>query len=334
MNKLVLTLAGAVSLALVAGAAQDAAPKWFEAGFDGTDAHWSLGSGASIASDTLTLSDAASTAYTPGSQVFFGNQVTQVVIKASATYTAYTTLPAIPADAKAALIAYTNVTSGACTWYVLRKNGSDLEWFDTEEDAILDYEVTVEIVMTGTATQTFALYKVEGEALGAEVEVAFQPMVAGVAFAGTGSVTAASGDWVVNAPQDWPDDPSTVAGQKASVAFDSIPAELANVDAAALATWAKGNGQVPFADKANIFTEAYLLNCENLQPAIDAAKAAFRFTAISVDGTVELIVYEPADGYNGTIIYKGCTDLATPAWHDKAAGDRFFKAELVIDELE
>ena len=137
---------------------------------------------------------------------------------------------------------------------------------------------------------------------------------------------------VEDVQQDWPEDPTTVTGQKAGDAFEGIPTELANVDAAKLAVWAKGEGKVAFADRADILTEAYLLNCENTQPAVDAAKANFKFTAITVGDEITFTV-NGAEGYNGKIVYKGCTNLVTQDWHDKTDGDKFFKAVLVVDEL-
>lgn len=131
--------------------------------------------------------------------------------------------------------------------------------------------------------------------------------------------------------EDWPENPSTVSGQTAQAAF-GITGDLANADAAALATWAKAKG-VTYADRTTaILTDAFLLDCANTQEAIATAAANFKITAITVAGDAVTITPAAGDVYgNGQVAIEGATSLASPiSWHEKQAGDHFFKATLVV----
>lgn len=131
--------------------------------------------------------------------------------------------------------------------------------------------------------------------------------------------------------EDWPENPSTVSGQTAQAAF-GITGDLANADAAALATWAKAKG-VTYADRTTaILTDAFLLDCANTQEAIATAAANFKITSITVAGDTVTIAPAAGDVYgNGQVAIEGATSLASPiSWHEKQAGDHFFKATLVV----
>ena len=131
--------------------------------------------------------------------------------------------------------------------------------------------------------------------------------------------------------EDWPENPSTVSGQTAQAAF-GITGDLANADAATLATWAKAKG-VNYADRTTaILTDAFLLNCANTQEAIDEAAANFKITSITVAGDTVTIAPAAGDVYgNGQVAIEGATSLTSPiSWHEKQAGDHFFRATLVV----
>ena len=131
--------------------------------------------------------------------------------------------------------------------------------------------------------------------------------------------------------EDWPADPTTVSGQTAAAAF-GISGDLANADAGVLATWAKANS-VNYSDRTTtILTDAFLLDCANTQEAVDAAKANFKVTAITVVGdTVTITPADAADYGNGKIVIEGAAALTSPmSWHVKTTGDHFFRATLVV----
>ena len=134
--------------------------------------------------------------------------------------------------------------------------------------------------------------------------------------------------------EDWPETPSSVSGQTAEAAF-GITGDLANADAATLATWAKAKG-VNYADRTTaILTDAFLLNCANTQAAIDEAAADFKITAITVDGDTVTITPADASTYgNGKVVIESAAALTTPmVWREKTAGDHFFRATLVVDPV-
>ena len=130
---------------------------------------------------------------------------------------------------------------------------------------------------------------------------------------------------------DWPADPTEVSGQTAADAF-GITGDLATADAGVLATWAKAKG-VDYSDRTTeILTDAFLLDCANTQEAIDAAKANFKVTSITVVGdTVTITPTDAADYGNGQIVIEGATAITSPmSWHPKTTGDHFFRATLVV----
>ena len=140
--------------------------------------------------------------------------------------------------------------------------------------------------------------------------------------------------WVV-APKggsgdDWPETPSSVSGQTAEAAF-GITGDLANADAGTLATWAKANN-VDYDDRTTaILTDAFLLNCANTQAAINEAKEDFKITSITVVGDTVTITPAEASTYgNGKVVIEGTATLSPISWHEKTAGDHFFRATLVV----
>ena len=133
--------------------------------------------------------------------------------------------------------------------------------------------------------------------------------------------------------EDWPtgQDLDAAEGKAAGDLFPGITNALATADAKAVATWAEAKG-VDYADKGSILPEAFLLNCANTQAAIDEAAEDFKINAITIVG--DTVTIDPADGAvygNGQIVIEGATSLASPiSWHEKAAGDHFFRATLVV----
>jgi uncharacterized repeat protein (TIGR02543 family) len=138
--------------------------------------------------------------------------------------------------------------------------------------------------------------------------------------------------WTSDSVADWPTDTSTVAGQSAATAFE-ITGDLAGVDAKDLADWAKGAGNVDFADRGDIIPEAFLLNCANTAAAVTAAtpvaEEAIKITAITIVDGVPQLTY-PATYGNGQVVIQGSATIgSTASWHDgKQATDRFFKTIL------
>ena len=124
--------------------------------------------------------------------------------------------------------------------------------------------------------------------------------------------------------KDW--DP-TATGKAASEY--GITGELAKADFGKLSTWAKANN-VKFVDAADINVEAFLLNCAPTTDDVAAAKAAFKFTEI-VAGTIPTIEGD----FNGKVVVLGGTSLEDIAsWDAATATDNFYKATLVVDEVE
>ena len=134
---------------------------------------------------------------------------------------------------------------------------------------------------------------------------------------------------------DWPEDTSTVASQTAAEAF-YIAGDLANVNAKTLADWAKGVGNVDFADRGDIIPEAFLLNCANTAAAVTAAtpvaEEAIKITAITFDSEGNPVLTHPATYGNGQVVLQGSATLGTSAsWHDgKQSTDRFFRTTLKL----
>ena len=132
-----------------------------------------------------------------------------------------------------------------------------------------------------------------------------------------------------SAAEDWPENPSTMAGQTAGDAYN-ITGELADAEADKLAIWAKANG-VSYAGAAEtIKVEAYLLNVANTDAAIAEGKANFKIPAITVDANGTVTVTPPS-GYNGVITIKGSVTVNGTYNLDKAdTTARFFKAFLSV----
>ncbi len=130
---------------------------------------------------------------------------------------------------------------------------------------------------------------------------------------------------------EWPADTSTVEGQTAAEAY-GVTGDLADVNAKALADWAKENS-VEFG--GTIITDAYLLNCANTAAAVEAAtetaEEAIKITAISFNELGEPVLTCPDSYGNGTVVIEGASSLTTPIqWHDKTSGDKFFFFRTVL----
>ena len=138
-----------------------------------------------------------------------------------------------------------------------------------------------------------------------------------------------------SAAEDWPEDPSTMAGQTASDAY-GITGELADADAGKLATWAKDKdkGNVAFGAVGTILPEAYLLNVANTLEAIEKGKANFKIPAITIDADGKPQVADPVGPYNGKITIKGSVtvngDFNIDPKNDTEKKARFFKAYLSV----
>ena len=155
--------------------------------------------------------------------------------------------------------------------------------------------------------------------------------------------TEVSATLTITAPQteDWVADVSTItAGTKASEQYSSLAGtEVANADAVQLTTWAKGVGNVAFADagKDEINVEAFLLNIANdsTTAQIDAAKEAFVLNiTVAADGT-PTVTLPSGKTYNGKVQMKGSNDLST--WTDVNAASKtyhFYKYELSLPAAE
>ena len=132
--------------------------------------------------------------------------------------------------------------------------------------------------------------------------------------------------------EDWPEGQDLIdaEGKAAGDLFPGITNALATADAKAVATWAEAN-DVAYAAKGSILPEAFLLDCANTQVAIDEAAANFKITAITVAGdTVTITPADGADYRNGKVVIEGTATLSPISWHEKTAGDHFFRATLVV----
>lgn len=160
---------------------------------------------------------------------------------------------------------------------------------------------------------------------------------------GNYTFTVATATLTITAQQTegWVDDVSSItAGTKASEQYSSLAGtEVANADAAQLTTWAKGVGNVAFADagKDEINVEAFLLNIANdsTSAQIDAAKEAFVLNiTVAADGT-PTVTLPSGKTYNGMVQMKGSNDLST--WTDVDAASKtyhFYKYELSLPAAE
>ena len=150
-----------------------------------------------------------------------------------------------------------------------------------------------------------------------------------------GSTGSKTYNWEIvsggDTPTNWPDDPSTVSDKTAAQAY-GITGDLANANAAQLATWAKGTGNVAFADKGDISLDCFLLNIANNSSAADVqtAKDAFKVSISIVGETVTITTLPDGKTYNGTLTIYGSADLTTPKanWDAKTTGDKFFYGKL------
>ena len=160
-------------------------------------------------------------------------------------------------------------------------------------------------------------------------------LIAGTGFS-TAGITFIEDAPTPPEPSDWPADTSTVASLTAAEAFGITEGPLTNVNAKALADWAKGVGNVDFANKDSINANAYLLNIANdsmagqIEAAIAAAETAIKITAITFDEYgVPQLTYPETYG-NGQVVLQGSATIgASASWHDgKQSTDRFFRTVL------
>ena len=138
-------------------------------------------------------------------------------------------------------------------------------------------------------------------------------------------------------PTDWPEDPETFAGLPVCDAF-GITGDLADADAAKIATWAKEQG-VAYSERTSaILADAFLLDCANEQSEIDAEAAKFKIIGITQDGDEWVITVtggkgDGADYANGKIVIYGASALDDDAeWRKlgEAEAPKFFKAKLEV----
>ena len=164
------------------------------------------------------------------------------------------------------------------------------------------------------------------------------------AKAGTATVKAVAGGFEATCsvtvaapgPIDWPEDPSKYDNVPAkNIPGITLPDELQNVDGKTLIVWATGVGAVDFAAAETIKTDAFLLNIANSSDdaAIQAAKDAFKITAITVDGDTVTITAPDEANYNGKVTVEGKEALTDTTWHAKTDGDQFFRATLTVKEI-
>ena len=121
----------------------------------------------------------------------------------------------------------------------------------------------------------------------------------------------------------------------ADLGIDSAATGITASDLGKVAKWGSTKGgsvskvnEIRFSNEGeatNDVAEAYLLDCAPTSEAIAAAKADFKFTSFDPSNPPDNTYFE-SKGYNGTVTIKGATVLGT--WHDKASGDKFFKATL------
>ena len=134
----------------------------------------------------------------------------------------------------------------------------------------------------------------------------------------------AAGDVVITATAGDQTDTITITVKAAAPAYPSYIPTSDDALKAKWDTWAAGKS---FDDaEAKIVEEAFLLNCA--LDKVDEAKAAFKCTAITVDGEGNVTV-DVADGdYNGYVAIQGKVELTDAEWHAKDEGDKFFQAIL------
>lgn len=143
--------------------------------------------------------------------------------------------------------------------------------------------------------------------------------------------------------EGWPtgDALNALDGKSVSATY-GIGGDLASVDAKVFTTWASGVGGIAYADRATTTysAECFLLNIANNSSAEDiasakaAASTAIKITAITFDGNGDPVITAPDSYGNGKVEIEGTESLAPISWHEKTDGDYFFRAKLVIDEVE
>lgn len=153
--------------------------------------------------------------------------------------------------------------------------------------------------------------------------------VTSVGFKGCGSVDDLSiaTEGTDPEPKDWPAEKDITASDTPEGKGIDVPTELKKASLAKIVSWAKANN-IEFADSATINVEAFLLNVAPTEKAVNDAKAAFKFTSIE-PGTEPTI----SGDYNGKVVVTAGADPAvkTPAEEDAPA--TFYKAKLVVDEI-
>ena len=139
---------------------------------------------------------------------------------------------------------------------------------------------------------------------------------------------------VAKKEQGWPD-PADVTGKTPEEAFGDkvqIPEALASTDASLISAWGK-KWEVAFEPGTEVLEDAFLLNCENTEAAINAAKENFKATSITIDSDGKVTVGTPEGTYNGTIKTLGKAALSDAEWSEDLAGKKFFELKLVPTNL-
>ena len=144
--------------------------------------------------------------------------------------------------------------------------------------------------------------------------------------------------------EDWPtgDDLAALAGKKVQDVYTGISADFNKVDAKTFVTWVSGNGDVAYADKG---TTTFNINCfllniannssaEQIAAATATAAEAIKITAITFDEDGKPVITAAESYGNGVVVIEGTISLEDIDWHAKADDDHFFRAKLVVDEVE
>ena len=103
-----------------------------------------------------------------------------------------------------------------------------------------------------------------------------------------------------------------------------------------------GIGYVAYADKG---TTTFNINCfllniannssaEQIAAATATAAEAIKITAITFDEDGKPVITAAESYGNGVVVIEGTISLEDIDWHAKADDDHFFRAKLVVDEVE
>ena len=134
------------------------------------------------------------------------------------------------------------------------------------------------------------------------------------------------------AGEDWPD-PADIDEKTPASEVPGIDDSLQNASLKALSAWARAKG-VPFAKRADIIPDAFLLNCWNTDEAVEEAAAGFKIVSITFEnGKWNVKATEGGDygPYNGKAVVKSFSDVGCTT---EADDGNFFRAYLVVKEVE